>query len=90
MMLSFCSSHILTTQICAKLLLQPRLRDMDMNQHVNNVKYISWVLEVCAARSDSLNSQKQLPNNACCNSSLCNYMLSAQTILENSKSSETG
>ncbi|KAG0616393.1 hypothetical protein M758_5G111500 [Ceratodon purpureus] len=25
--------------------LVPRLRDMDMNQHVNNVKYISWVLE---------------------------------------------
>lgn len=25
--------------------LVPRLRDMDMNQHVNNVKYISWVIE---------------------------------------------
>lgn len=64
-----CSSHILTTQNCAKLWLQPRLRDMDMNQHVNNVKYISWVLEVCAARSVPLNSQKQLSNNACSNSS---------------------
>jgi hypothetical protein len=28
------------------LFLQPRLNDMDMNQHVNNVKYIGWVLEV--------------------------------------------
>ncbi|KAH7424477.1 hypothetical protein KP509_11G010500 [Ceratopteris richardii] len=26
--------------------LVPRLHDMDMNQHVNHVKYISWVLEV--------------------------------------------
>ncbi|KAJ7562797.1 hypothetical protein O6H91_03G084600 [Diphasiastrum complanatum] len=25
--------------------LMPQLRDMDMNQHVNNVKYIGWVLE---------------------------------------------
>ncbi|CAM6110173.1 unnamed protein product [Calypogeia fissa] len=25
--------------------LVPRLNDMDMNQHVNNVKYIGWVLE---------------------------------------------
>ncbi|CAM6015906.1 unnamed protein product [Sphagnum balticum] len=29
--------------ICSGL--TPRLNDMDMNQHVNNVKYIGWVLE---------------------------------------------
>lgn len=28
-----------------KMGLVPRLHDMDMNQHVNHVKYISWVLE---------------------------------------------
>lgn len=27
--------------------LQPRRADLDMNQHVNNVTYIGWVLEVC-------------------------------------------
>jgi len=26
--------------------LQPRRADLDMNQHVNNVAYIGWVLEV--------------------------------------------
>lgn len=26
--------------------LQPRRADLDMNQHVNNVSYIGWVLEV--------------------------------------------
>lgn len=26
--------------------LQPRRADLDMNQHVNNVTYIGWVLEV--------------------------------------------
>jgi len=25
---------------------QPRRADLDMNQHVNNVAYIGWVLEV--------------------------------------------
>lgn len=30
---------------------------MDMNQHVNNVKYISWVLEVCIPLKNLLNSQ---------------------------------
>jgi acyl-ACP thioesterase len=33
------------------LFLQPRLNDMDMNQHVNNVKYIGWVLEVSPQNS---------------------------------------
>ena len=27
--------------------LQPRRTDLDMNQHVNNVKYINWMMEVC-------------------------------------------
>lgn len=26
--------------------MQPRRADLDMNQHVNNVAYIGWVLEV--------------------------------------------
>lgn len=26
--------------------LQPRWSDLDVNQHVNNVKYIGWILEV--------------------------------------------
>lgn len=26
--------------------LQPRWGDLDINQHVNNVKYIGWILEV--------------------------------------------
>jgi len=26
--------------------LKPRRADLDMNQHVNNVTYIGWVLEV--------------------------------------------
>jgi acyl-ACP thioesterase len=26
--------------------LQPRRSDLDMNQHVNNVKYIGWMMEV--------------------------------------------
>jgi hypothetical protein len=26
--------------------MQPRRADLDMNQHVNNVSYIGWVLEV--------------------------------------------
>lgn len=30
--------------ICLNL--QPRRADLDMNQHVNNVTYIGWVLEV--------------------------------------------
>jgi len=25
---------------------QPRWGDLDVNQHVNNVKYIGWILEV--------------------------------------------
>jgi len=28
------------------LYLQPRWSDLDVNQHVNNVKYIGWILEV--------------------------------------------
>lgn len=28
------------------LFLQPRWADLDVNQHVNNVKYIGWILEV--------------------------------------------
>jgi fatty acyl-ACP thioesterase B len=26
--------------------MQPRWADLDINQHVNNVKYIGWILEV--------------------------------------------
>jgi hypothetical protein len=26
--------------------MQPRWTDLDINQHVNNVKYIGWILEV--------------------------------------------
>jgi hypothetical protein len=26
--------------------MQPRWADLDINQHVNNVKYIAWILEV--------------------------------------------
>lgn len=26
--------------------LQPKWNDLDVNQHVNNVKYIGWILEV--------------------------------------------
>lgn len=33
--------------------LQPRWSDMDANQHVNNVKYIGWILEVRSLRSSS-------------------------------------
>lgn len=32
--------------ICCKIILQPRWGDLDVNQHVNNVKYIGWILEV--------------------------------------------
>ena len=28
------------------ILLQPKWSDLDVNQHVNNVKYIGWILEV--------------------------------------------
>jgi acyl-ACP thioesterase len=28
------------------LCLQPKRGDLDMNQHVNNVKYVGWVMEV--------------------------------------------
>lgn len=31
--------------------LQPRRSDLDMNQHVNNVKYIGWMMEVSSALS---------------------------------------
>lgn len=27
-------------------LIQPKRSDLDMNQHVNNVKYIGWMMEV--------------------------------------------
>lgn len=27
-------------------ILQPKWSDLDVNQHVNNVKYIGWILEV--------------------------------------------
>jgi len=26
--------------------LQPKRGELDMNQHVNNVKYVGWVMEV--------------------------------------------
>jgi len=26
--------------------MQPRWSDLDLNQHVNNVRYIGWILEV--------------------------------------------
>ena len=90
-----CSSHILTTLNCAKLWLQPRLRDMDMNQHVNNVKYISWVLEVHMRRPlCSLELSKTTVKQCLQQFFLCDYM-SAQTIvinefLETLKSRETG
>lgn len=28
------------------LCVQPRWSDLDVNQHVNNVKYVGWILEV--------------------------------------------
>jgi acyl-ACP thioesterase len=28
---------------------QPRWGDLDVNQHVNNVKYIGWILEVVSS-----------------------------------------
>lgn len=28
---------------------QPRWGDLDVNQHVNNVKYIGWILEVISS-----------------------------------------
>ena len=28
-------------------MLQPRRADLDMNKHVNNVTYYSWLLQVC-------------------------------------------
>lgn len=31
---------------CLSTTIQPRWSDMDANQHVNNVKYIGWILEV--------------------------------------------
>ncbi len=33
-------------------LLQPKRSDLDMNQHVNNVKYIGWMMEVRNKQSD--------------------------------------
>ncbi len=41
-----CNRRCILTWVWTWELLQPRLNDMDMNQHVNNVKYIGWVLEV--------------------------------------------
>jgi fatty acyl-ACP thioesterase B len=36
-------------------LLQPKRSDLDMNQHVNNVKYIGWMMEVriCLPQGES-------------------------------------
>lgn len=31
---------------CYFLIDQPKWSDLDVNQHVNNVKYIGWILEV--------------------------------------------
>jgi fatty acyl-ACP thioesterase B len=44
-------SHVLPKKVkfysrTIVLILQPRWSDMDVNQHVNNVKYIGWILEV--------------------------------------------
>lgn len=45
-----CQSHMMnsanTYVKCFHFALQPRWSDMDANQHVNNVKYIGWILEV--------------------------------------------
>ncbi|XP_024536260.1 palmitoyl-acyl carrier protein thioesterase, chloroplastic [Selaginella moellendorffii] len=53
----FLDRHVMEDDACQKIVklddtamyvqknLVPRLHDMDMNQHVNNVKYIGWVLE---------------------------------------------
>ncbi|MCO5603213.1 hypothetical protein L7F22_057360 [Adiantum nelumboides] len=53
----FLERSVMTDEICPRIQrlddsapyvksgLVPRLHDMDMNQHVNHVKYISWVLE---------------------------------------------
>jgi len=35
-----------TCKVLLDLLVQPRRSDLDMNQHVNNVKYINWMMEV--------------------------------------------
>ncbi len=32
--------------VLVDLVLQPSREDLDMNQHVSNLKYISWVFEV--------------------------------------------
>lgn len=40
-------SSILTQYLST--FLQPRRSDLDMNQHVNNVKYIGWMMEVSSA-----------------------------------------
>lgn len=39
-----CFSFIFYIFFC--LVMQPRWADLDINQHVNNVKYIGWILEV--------------------------------------------
>ena len=50
---SYMFHHYLTFSYALILLQsQPRWSDMDANQHVNNVKYIGWILEV-------LNKHKQ-------------------------------
>lgn len=41
------STKVLMSPACFSVFVaQPRRSDLDMNQHVNNVKYIGWMLEV--------------------------------------------
>lgn len=40
------SPHISSSDDVMRFTLQPKWSDLDVNQHVNNVKYIGWILEV--------------------------------------------
>lgn len=46
------NSHYISYSSCQLSFLQPRRNDLDMNQHVNNVKYIGWIMEVRNKQSD--------------------------------------
>ncbi len=46
------NSHFISYSSCQLSFLQPRRNDLDMNQHVNNVKYIGWMMEVRNKQSD--------------------------------------